>query len=322
MSGHCFVSEEIVKGLIPEVVEILQDCRTKAKKAYAAATDPVKKKTCKAREMAFKVAGNGMYGALGSTQSLLPLLAVAETVTAIGREDIKKVKGLAEKMYSDALVVYGDTDSVFVRFCIPPPSISREASRSVIEEVSMAMDMATALAAKVNLIMKAPKKIEFEKVYSTMICLSKKRYAGVMYAAGHKFGIDEPPIDIKGMQCVRRDGCSLMRDLVRECLMSILYTGTFVEAAALARLRLIEIMDDKIPVDAYAVQKVLRKSMQDCCHPMTALQVQSIKKELGTLCFYFFLEWCVDISITTTTTIIMIIYMCRFFKPRRKFKLC
>ena len=275
VGAHCFVPVEVVKGLIPEVVEILQDCRSKAKKAYAAATDPIKKKTCKARELAFKVAGNSMYGAMGSRQSLIPLLEVAETVTAIGRNDIKNVKRIAEEMYPDALVVYGDTDSVFVRFCMPPDVVT------VIDSVSLSMDMARALAAKVNLTMKFPKSIEFEKIYSTMICLSKKRYAGVMYAAGHKFG-EEPPIDIKGMQCVRRDGCSLMRDLVRDCLMSILYTGTFTEAAALARLRLIEVMDDKIPVEAYAVQKVLRKSMQDCCFPMTTSQVATIKKALGS----------------------------------------
>lgn len=273
INGHCFVPDSVVKGLIPEVVEILQDCRTRAKKAYAAATDPVKKKTCKAREMAFKVAGNGMYGALGSTQSLLPLLAVAETVTAIGRNDIRNVKRLAEEMYPDALVVYGDTDSVFVRFSLPPDVTT------VIDSVSLSMDMAKALAEKVNLTMKFPKNIEFEKVYHTWLCLSKKRYAGIMYAAGHKFG-DEPPIDIKGMQCVRRDGCALVRDLVRECLMSILHTGTFVEAAATARLRLLEIFDDKILVDAYAIQKVLRKSMQDCCFPMTSSQILDIRKAL------------------------------------------
>jgi DNA polymerase elongation subunit (family B) len=273
INGHCFVPDNVVKGLIPEVVEILQDCRTRAKKAYAAATDPVKKKTCKAREMAFKVAGNGMYGALGSTQSLLPLLAVAETVTAIGRNDIRNVKRLAEEMYPDALVVYGDTDSVFVRFSLPPDVTT------VIDSVSLSMDMAKALADKVNLTMKFPKNIEFEKVYHTWLCLSKKRYAGIMYAAGHKFG-EDPPIDIKGMQCVRRDGCALVRDLVRECLMSILHTGTFVEAAATARLRLLEIFDDKILVDSYAIQKVLRKSMQDCCFPMTSSQICEIRKAL------------------------------------------
>ena len=272
--GHSFVAEEEAKGLIPEVVEILIQCRAKAKVAYAQEQDPVKKKTTKAREMAFKIASNGMYGALGSTQSMLPLLAVAETVTAIGRGDIRTVKSLAETMYPDALVVYGDTDSVFVRFHI-------SSDIGVETQVSMASDMAKALAKEVNKNMKQPKKIEFEKVYSTMICLSKKRYAGIMYANGHRMGIDQPAMDIKGMQCVRRDGCALMRDLVRECLTSILHSGTVDSAIALAREKLLEIMDDKIPLESYAVQKTLRKSMQDCCFPMTIQELDHVRALLS-----------------------------------------
>ncbi len=54
------------------------------------------------------MAGNGVYGALGSELSLIPLMAIAETVTAIGRMDIMLVKKTAERMYPDALVVYGE----------------------------------------------------------------------------------------------------------------------------------------------------------------------------------------------------------------------
>ena len=59
-----------------------------------------------------QVAGNGVYGALGSELSLIPLMAIAETVTAIGRMDIMLVKKTAERMYPDALVVYG---TLFIR---------------------------------------------------------------------------------------------------------------------------------------------------------------------------------------------------------------
>ena len=58
-----------------------------------------------ARELAYKVAGNGVYGALGSELSLIPLMAIAETVTAIGRMDIMLVKKTAERMYPDALAM-------------------------------------------------------------------------------------------------------------------------------------------------------------------------------------------------------------------------
>lgn len=268
MNKHTYVPSNVQKGLIPEVVEFLQNCRNKAKKAYAIETDPTKKKICKAREMAFKVAGNGMYGSLGSTQSLLPLLAIAETVTAIGRSDIQKVKSVAENMYKDCFVVYGDTDSVFVRFNVPIAD-----TKTMVTKTS---EMAIALSERVNTIMKLPKKIEFEKVYSTMLCLSKKRYAGIMYASDHKWE-NEPPVDIKGMQCVRRDGCGLTRDLVRNCLISILNTGNHVDAVTIARKTINDIFEDKIEVEQYAIRKVLRKSMQDCCHPMTRSEIAEIR---------------------------------------------
>ena len=114
--GHVFVSDVHVKGLIPEVVELLQHCRTKAKKAFAEATDPLQKKVAKARELAYKVAGNGVYGALGSALSLVPLMAIAETVTAIGRMDIMTVKKTAETMFPDSVVVYGKKKYVFFKF--------------------------------------------------------------------------------------------------------------------------------------------------------------------------------------------------------------
>jgi DNA polymerase elongation subunit (family B) len=63
---------------------------------------------------------------------------------------------------------------------------------------------------QVNAMMKAPKKLEFEKVYGTMLLLSKKRYCGLLYAPNHDWGTP-PPIDIKGLQSQRRDGCPLVR---------------------------------------------------------------------------------------------------------------
>lgn len=271
---HLFVSERHVKGLVPEVVELLQHCRTKAKQAYAAATDPLQKKVAKARELAYKVAGNGVYGALGSALSLVPLMAIAETVTAIGRQDIMLVKKTAEEMFPEALVVYGDTDSVFVRHHLPP-----EVASVTQDAVGEASRLTLALAEAVNAMMKPPKKLEFEKVYGTMLLLSKKRYGGLLYAPNHEWG-KEPPIDIKGLQSQRRDGCPLVRDLVRDCLSSILCSGGFEDAGALVRLRVTELMDDALPLEAYAIQKTLRKTMQDICFPMSTEEVATLRRQL------------------------------------------
>jgi hypothetical protein len=40
-------------------------------------------------------------------------------------------------------------------------------------------------------------------------------------------------------------------------------------------------MDDVLPLETYAIQKTLRKSMQDVCFPMTAEEVGCVRKKLG-----------------------------------------
>ncbi len=168
----------------------------------------------------------------------------------------------------------GDTDSVFVRHALPP-----EVAAVTVDAVAEASRRTLALAEAVNGLMKAPKKLEFEKVYGTMLLLSKKRYCGLLYAPNHDWGT-APPIDIKGLQSQRRDGCPLVRDLVRDCITSILHTGGSTDAAALVRQRLVELMDDTLPLEAYAIQKTLRKSMQDVCFPMTMEEVSSVREQL------------------------------------------
>ena len=66
------------------------------------------------------------------------------------------------------------------------------------------------------------------------------------------------------------------RDIVRDCLTSILHTGGSEDAAALVRQRLVELMDDTLPLEMYAIQKTLRKSMQDVCHPMFPDEVRLV----------------------------------------------
>ena len=275
--GHTFVSEEYARGLIPEVVEHLQHCRAKAAKAAKETTDATLKQVYTARALAFKIAGNGVYGTLGSTLSFLPLMAIAEAVTALGRADILMVKRMAEEMYPDGLVVYGDTDSVFVRM-----PLAEELQKSTIDAVHRATELSVALAERINACLKAPKKIEFEKVFSTMLLLSKKRYAGLMYKAGFKFdGTQRPEIDVKGLQSVRRDGSPLVRQLVREVIESILGTGSEVEAGALVRRRLLDIVHDRVAPTDYAIRKTLRKAMHDCCHPMRPDELLAIRTALG-----------------------------------------
>ena len=64
-----------------------------------------------------------MYGFTGAQVGVMPCLEISSSVTAFGRVMIEHTKSLVEWKYTrengypqDAVVVYGDTDSVFVRF--------------------------------------------------------------------------------------------------------------------------------------------------------------------------------------------------------------
>lgn len=174
--------------------------RKSANQAYQAETDPIRKAVLKARELSIKVLNNGVYGAMGCRNALIPARAVAETTTGIGRKDIQQVKEIAEAMFtvengypSNAIIVGGDTDSVFVKM----PTQTNQEEKAAIQE---AIDLGHTLAAEVNRVMKSPKRIAFEKVFRYLLLMKKKRYAGIKY----ENLTDKPQIDIKGIECVRR----------------------------------------------------------------------------------------------------------------------
>lgn len=71
----------------------------------------------------YQVSANSVYGFTGASTSKLPCLEISSGVTSFGRQMIDQTKKMVEERYTvkngyahDAVVVYGDTDSVMVRF--------------------------------------------------------------------------------------------------------------------------------------------------------------------------------------------------------------
>lgn len=82
----------------------------------------------------------------------------------------------------DAQVIYGDTDSVMVKF--GPNDLAK-----VMELGAEAADIVTAKFVK-------PIKLEFEKVYFPYLLISKKRYAGLYWTKTEKYD----KMDSKGIE--------------------------------------------------------------------------------------------------------------------------
>ena len=127
------------------------------------------------RQLALKVSANSVYGFTGATVGRLPCLEISASVTSFGRNMIEATRQEVHDTYTiangyshDAEVIYGDTDSVMIKFGMPGT------------EMKEVMDIATQAADHItSKLFIPPIKLEFEKVYFPYLLINKKRYAGL-----------------------------------------------------------------------------------------------------------------------------------------------
>jgi DNA polymerase delta subunit 1 len=210
-NGDLFCTTKVRKGLLSQILEELLGARKRAKKALAVETDPFKKAVLNGRQLALKISANSVYGLTGATVGKLPCLAIASSTTSYGRQMIERTKEEVEKRYTiangyshDAQVIYGDTDSVMVKF---GPN-----------DLAKAMELGQDAAEYVSSKFIKPIKLEFEKVYYPYLLINKKRYAGLYWTNTEKYD----KMDTKGIETVRRDNCRLVQNVIETSLKMLL----------------------------------------------------------------------------------------------------
>jgi len=183
----------------------------------------------------FQISANSVYGFTGATVGKLPCLQISASVTAFGRNMIEKTKSLVEQQFTvvngyshDATVIYGDTDSVMVKFgptdvkaCMDlgtgscgraGPTMSRHecvvpvASRFVAWAGREAAEYVTKTFIK-------PINLEFEKVYFPYLLINKKRYAGLYWTKLEKWD----KMDCKGIEVRRQQRTPSGHSASAEC---------------------------------------------------------------------------------------------------------
>lgn len=210
-NGDWFVKATKRKGMVPLILESLLGARKKAKNDLKKETDPFKKAVLNGRQLALKISANSVYGITGATVGKLPCLQIASSVTGYGRQMIERTKEEVEKKYTiangyehDAQVIYGDTDSVMVKF--GPKDLGKV--------LKMGEEAAEYVSSKFI----SPIKLEFEKVYFPYLLINKKRYAGLYWTGTEKYD----KMDTKGIETVRRDNCRLVQVCIETVLKKLL----------------------------------------------------------------------------------------------------
>ena len=104
---HTFAQS--VPSLLPVILNELAAFRKKAKKDMAKAEGTPMEAVYNGKQLAYKISMNSVYGFTGASKGMLPLLAIASTVTFRGRGMIEETKNYVEKNFPGAKVRYGDS---------------------------------------------------------------------------------------------------------------------------------------------------------------------------------------------------------------------
>lgn len=243
--GYYFVKEALRQGVLPRILNDLLSARKRAKNDLKNEKDPFKRAVLDGRQLALKVSANSVYGFTGATVGRLPCLPISSSVTSFGRVMIESTAKLVQEKYCvangyahDAEVIYGDTDSVMIKFGLP--------------DLAEAMKLAAEAADYVSATFKKPIKLEFEKVYFPYILINKKRYAGLYWTKTDKWD----KLDAKGIVTVRRDNCPLVVTLINTCLQKLLVERNAEGAVEYAKEVISDLLCNRVDISQLVITKV------------------------------------------------------------------
>ena len=239
-------------GLYKEVLSALLRARDEIRERLKAVEpDSPEFRLLDARQKALKVVANATYGYAGWLGARWYRKPVAESAAAWGRFIIEKTMEMAEEF--GIKVIYGDTDSVFVRY--EPEKVER---------------FLKAVEAKFGLKIK-PDEL-FERVLFTE---AKKRYCGLL---------PDGRLEIVGLEAVRGDWSAVARKVQKAVLEIVLKTKNKQEAkdkaVKLVRDYIAKLRRREIPYKDLVIWEELTKKPEE--YKVRAAHVEAAKMMISS----------------------------------------
>ncbi|MHC1598187.1 MAG: DNA-directed DNA polymerase [Candidatus Methanofastidiosia archaeon] len=216
-TGHCFCKKR--EGFIPSILEGLLKERMRIKEKMKGKTG-LAYKSLYGQQWALKILANSFYGYLGYPRSRWYSKESAESITAWGRKYINSVIDAAKERGFD--VVYGDTDSLFVR----TPVKDEDKARQFLDGIN------TSLPGSMEL--------ELEGFYKRGVFVTKKKYALID---------EDNKIITKGLEVVRRDWTGIAKKTQEAVISKILKEGDIKGAIDLVQNVTRDIKENKVPIE-------------------------------------------------------------------------
>ncbi|MCD5409998.1 MAG: DNA-directed DNA polymerase [Methanocellales archaeon] len=211
------------------------------------------------RQNAIKILTNAFYGYTGWSAARWYRKECAEATTAWGRHFIKGSIQKAEEMGLE--VLYGDTDSLFIKADTELRGRAKEFSDAISKELPLELDVEN----------------YYEVIFFTE---KKKRYAGLT-ADGE--------IVIKGLEVRRGDWCALAKETQAQVVEVILRERDPAKAVRLVQGIVQQVKEGKVPLEKLVIYKTLTKkisSYESVQAHVRAAKRAKIPIEVGTKIAY------------------------------------
>jgi DNA polymerase elongation subunit (family B) len=249
------------------VLEELLSSRAKTRALIKKEKDPFKAKVLDGRQLSYKLTANSIYGQLGAKTSSIYFKEMAACTTAVGRYRINdavsgaknwgKLRKGGKREFTDANIIYGDTDSIFVKFDMNKYDENnkptgerykgleaREKSKEYGKELQEYMGA--------NTLKGTGQCLEYEKEFDPMILISKKRYVGNKY----EFNMNACYRDSNGIVTKRRDNAPIVKYVFGNVIEKII-TDKDIKGAHEFLEKTLKTLKD-FPLEDFIISKTLR----------------------------------------------------------------
>jgi len=215
-SGAVFANPSLRVGVLPSMLKEILSTRRMVQRAMSTCKFGAKKankvlyRVLDARQLAIKLLANVTYGYTAAAFSgRMPMSELADAIVSSGRGSLQEAMSLVRhtRAWGPLDIVYGDTDSMFVHLH----------GRSRLEAFAIGRQIAATITSR------APENValKFEKVYHPCVLVAKKRYTGYMFETEAQ---ETGSLDVKGLECVRRDQCPATQKMQEKVLRTLFTT--------------------------------------------------------------------------------------------------
>jgi DNA polymerase elongation subunit (family B) len=249
---------QLRKGIIPQILMKLLDARTRTKYEMEQEIDKNKAAILDGLQLAYKITANSLYGQIGARTSKIYKPAIAASTTAGGRDRIMHARDFVIRTFPGSEVIYGDTDSIFIKFNCGATGATRDTGDKV-ALIQHAIDMGRAAEAAIACELPLPHKLNYEKVFYPFILITKKRYIGIKYEKDPRKGKNTS----MGVVTKRRDNAPIVKYAFTGVIDVIMRDHNVNSAIEFVAQTCRDIVDNKFDINMFVVTKTLGSYYKD-----------------------------------------------------------